>query len=165
MKEALMKKESLLVILSFLMVCITSTVLSQQKGKYGLTMTNANAIGGAYYIQDNLRLNAQVGFQSISGSGSSTDLSLGVGLWYTLAKLDNLTTFAGGGIGIGSTSGGGVSSSSLSLMGQYGLQYWISPSIGVNGYIGLGYGSSGPSGAKLSTLSTISGIGLDWILN
>lgn len=150
---------TLFAMLSFSISCFA------QKGKWGLSMTNANTIGAAYFLEDNMRLGAEVGFQSVSNGGSSTDLSVGVGLWYYLAKVENLNTFVGGGIGFGSNSGGGQTSSSLSIMGQYGAEYWVSSKIGVNGYIGVGYGSSGPSGAKTSTLSTISGIGLTWLLN
>lgn len=146
-------------ILSFSISCF-----AQQKGKWGLSISNANTIGAAYFLEDKMRLSAELGFRSNS-SGGSADLSIGVGLWYYLAKVDHMDTFVGGGIGVGSDPGGGQSTGSVSIIGQYGVEYWVSSRIGVHGYIGLGYGSSGPSGSKTSALSTISGVGLTWLLN
>jgi hypothetical protein len=106
---------TLFAILSFSISCF-----AQQKGKWGLSISNANTIGAAYFLEDKIRLSAELGFRS-NGSGGSPDLSIGVGLWYYLAKVDRMNTFLGGGIGVGSDARGGQSTGSVSLMGQYGL--------------------------------------------
>jgi len=161
-------KKFLLVVVAILIV--SSISLAQlTAGKMAITTSigPAGAIGGAYALSENMRLNAGLNFSSTSVTGgSSSDFGIGAGVWMYKPAMENVTMFYGGGVTFGSTSVAGTSSSALGVNVSAGAEYWFSPRFAWGGYVSAGFSSSGPSGATTSVFGT-QGVGtsLTWWFN
>lgn len=157
-------KKSLFAVLAVL--CISSISFGQLKqGTWGITtgLAGTPTLGIVYAIQSNLRLAGNLGFSSTSTGGvSGSTFTIGVTPWYYLGTSENVSAFVGGTIGFTSTSGGGVSSTGFNIAGNFGAEYWFSPKFSWDGFLGLGFTSSGPSGATTSTFGTSTSTGLTW---
>lgn len=150
----------------------TSMMFGQlKKGGLGITtavgLAGQSSLGVAYAFSENTRLNGELEFSSVSPTGGSSQTNFGIGatLWIYQPAMENVTVSYGGGLGYGSTSSGGVSSSSISILGEFGAEYWFSPKFAWGGQLTLGFNTSGPSGAKTSTFGTGMSTSLTWWFN
>ena len=127
----------------------------------GITGTGGS-FGGVYNLSNNLRLDVVVGFSSISptGGSSTSEFTIGAGVDYFMNVSESVTPFVGGLFQFTSQSSGGASATGIDVIAKAGLAYWFSSRFSVQGYLQLGFGSSGPSGATTSTFGTSTGTAL-----
>jgi hypothetical protein len=166
-RSLFMKRLSLLAVA---LVAISSLAFSQLKPG-GMAVTTAigpgGAIGGAYALSENMRLNAGVNFSSASNAGtSSTAFGIGAGVWMYQQAMENVTTFYGGGLTYGSSGPSGSTTSTFSVAGNFGAEYWFSPRFSWGGYVSAGFSSTSFAGTSSSNFGTMGvSTSLTWWLN
>lgn len=162
-------KKVLLVVVALLVVSVASFgQLSAGKMAFTTHIGPGGAIGGAYALSENMRIDAGLNFNSTSPPVGSSSSNFGIGANFKMYNpaMENVSMFYGAGLTFGSTSSGGVSSSSLGVMVMAGAEYWFSSRFAWGGYLSFGFASSGPSGATTSSFGT-QGVGtsLTWWFN
>jgi hypothetical protein len=174
-------KKPILILLS---VILASSILSAQlkRGSFGIQTkvdvinlaapagVTFNGLGVAYGLQDNLRIDASLGFGSLSSGGvTSSQFGIAAGASYYLGTVDNMSAFAGGKLGFTSYSpgGGATSQTGFTIGGFYGGEYWFSPKFSWAGSIGLDFTSVSVSGGNSTSIfsTTQAAIGLTWWFN
>jgi hypothetical protein len=152
-------------------IALVASVASAQlkAGAFGIQTSvigNNGAFGGVYNLSENMRIGANVGFESTSPSGgtSSSTFRIGGGVAHYFNTAENLSTFAGATISFSSSSSGGTTSTGFGLNVQYGAEYWFSQRFSISGFLQAGYSSNGPSGATTSSLTTSTGTALTFYL-
>lgn len=165
-------KKVLLVVVALLIVS-SATFAQLTQGKMAITTSigPGAAIGGAYALSDNMRLNAGLNFNSTSytpsggSSVSQTTFGIGASLWMYKPAMENVSMFYGGGVNFGSVGAAGntPSSSTFGITLTAGTEYWFNSHFAWGGNVNIGFTSSGPSGATTSVFGT-QGVGtsLTW---
>ncbi len=163
-----MKKVLLVAVAVLLVSSATFAQLTQGKMAVTTSIGPGAAIGGAYALSDNMRLNAGINFNSTSftpsggSSVSQTNFGIGASLWMYKPAMENVTMFYGGGLQFGSAGAIGTSGqpgyvASTSTFGvtlTTGAEYWFNSHFAWGGNINIGFTSSGPSGATTSVVGT-----------
>jgi len=121
---------------------------------------NTQTIGIAYAVTNDIRLDGDIGFTTVSDD--YTSFALTVGGAYYLWKVDDINTFVSGGFGIASTSYSssylGSDVSEFGLTGKMGAEYNFSPRFSINGTVGLELNL----GSGHTRFGTITGSALTW---
>jgi len=156
-------KKLLLVAVALLMAS-SASFAQLTAGKMAITTSigaPGNAIGGAYAISDNMRLNAGLNFNSTSqtvngNSATQTTFGIGASLWMYKPATESISMFYGGGVSFGSAGavGNAPSSSTLGITLTAGAEYWFNAHFAWGGNVNIGFTSSGPSGATTSVFGT-----------
>lgn len=167
-----MKKVLLVVVAVFIVSAMSFAQLSA--GKIGVSTDmpvfgapNLNSIGGAYALSENMRLDAGIAFTSVappSPAKSQTGFGLGASVKMYSPAMENVTYFYGAGFSFGTYGDPAVSSFGVNALG--GAEYWFSSRFAMGGYASFGFGSTGASGAKTTTIGTM-GVSttLTWWIN
>ena len=164
-----MKKMLYLIVALLLISSLSMAQLTQGKMAITTDIGPGGAIGGAYALSENMRLDAGINFNSFSpagGGNSTTTFGIGAGLKLYNPVMENISMFYGGGVMFGSSSTSGTSSSTFGVSVIAGAEYWFSSRFAWGGYCSLGFSSSGSSGATSSNFGT-QGVGtsLTWWFN
>lgn len=179
----MLSKTRLIFLFLFFLLIVASALSQPKKNMYGISaaisegfLTSHNIymngpslnIGVAYIFSDQLSLRGDLGFRSqkdTSGDKSS-EFTFTANLWYYLHTIDNLSTFIGGSLGLGSASDyNGSGTSILSLGGFLGGEYWISSKFSCFGHIGIIYASYVVTDKSAWDLYSSAAVGLTWYLN
>jgi len=121
-----------------------SAANSLQKGTIGFNINAVNSsedfvITGKYFVLKDLAVLAGFGFGAKGGDAKGTDLGIGAGIRKYL-KIDDFAPFAGGSVFYAKTRDG--AQKDMSIMGEFGAEYFLHKQFSVEGSIGLGYTSS-----------------------
>jgi hypothetical protein len=157
------------------------TVFSQpKKGLYGISTsiskgfvtshsisTNANSLnlGMAYMPSDRISLRGEMGFLSQKDTANATysEFTFTGNLWYYLQTSEEISTFLGGALGLGSaTEASGKGISLMSFQGFFGAEYWFSKRFSWFGHMGLVYSSYTIAEKKASDIFTSASTGVTW---
>jgi hypothetical protein len=150
----------------FVLLLATTVMFGQLKtGSMGISTnfsSGANSIGVAYALQENMRINAALGFYTVSKSGGS-GFNIGGGVQYYMGTVENVSMFVGGDLKFQSTTPAGANASSYTGIGLdafAGAEYWFSPRFSWSGQVGFGFMSAGSP--SVTTLETGASTGLTW---
>jgi hypothetical protein len=121
-----------------------SAANSLQQGTIGFNINAVNSsdsfiITGKYFVLKDLAVLAGFGFGAKGGDAKGTDFGIGAGLRKYL-KIDDFAPFAGGSIFYSTTRDG--DQKDISIMGEFGAEYFLHKQFSVEGSIGFGYTSS-----------------------
>ncbi|MCK9418246.1 MAG: hypothetical protein M0R70_02575 [Nitrospirae bacterium] len=121
-----------------------SAANSLQKGTIGFNINAVNSsdsfvITGKYFILRDLAVLAGFGFGAKGGDAKGTDIGIGGGVRKYL-KIDDFAPFAGGSIFYSKTRDG--DQKDMSIMGEFGAEYFLHKQFSVEGSVGFGYTSS-----------------------
>lgn len=136
-----------------------------KKGSLGLTTSILESpnLGMAYATSAKTRLAVSLGFSSSKDSvGRTSSFHVGTSLWRYISLSEGLATFTGGSIGVDTKSTPNVTSSSLSIAGLFGTEYWFSPRFSVHGLLQLQFVTGKDAGASISAISTSAQTGVTW---
>jgi hypothetical protein len=92
-----------------------------------------------YFVLRNLAVLAGFGFGAKGGDAKGTDLGIGVGIRKYL-KLDDFAPFAGAGLFYSTTKDG--DQKDMSILGEFGAEYFLHRQFSVEGSVAFGYTSS-----------------------
>ena len=121
-----------------------SAANSLQKGTMGFNINAVNSsdsfvITGKYFVLKDLAVLAGFGFGAKGGDAKGTDLGIGAGVRKYL-KIDDFAPFAGGSILYSKTRDG--DQKDMSIMAEFGAEYFLHKQFSVEGSVGFGYTSS-----------------------
>ena len=119
-------------------------------------------IAGKYSISKDMAILGGLGFQSAGPNGrKETTLALLAGVRKYL-KTDDFAPFVGG-VFQYSTTSGTPSSSTTSLLAEFGAEYFLAKQFSIEGKARFGFGSEDNAGAKTSTFGTsTAGVGVNY---
>ncbi len=163
-------KRLLLVLLALVLVgSVASAQMMAKSGMWGIqtslgfatsTTLAAPTIGAKFLVSDDIAIRFEAGITSASvtgGAGSTTGYAVGGAFEYHLTGgKGNVSPYVGLGVGFGGSSlpGGGTAPTSLTVGGFFGGEYFFSTNFSAAGQIGVGFNSTGISGATTTTIST-----------
>jgi len=104
-----------------------------------LNSNNSFVISGKYFVLKDFAVLAGFGFGAKGGDANGTDLGISVGARKYL-KIDDFAPFAGGSIFYSNTKDG--DQKDMSIIGEFGAEYFLHRQFSVEGSIGFGYTSS-----------------------
>ena len=121
-----------------------SAANSVQKGTIGFNLNAVNSsdsfvLTGKYFVLKDMAILAGFGFGVKGGDADGTDFGIGAGLRKYL-KIDDFAPFAGGGIFYSTTRDG--DQKDVSIIAEFGAEYYLHKQFSVEGSIGFGYTSS-----------------------
>lgn len=121
-----------------------SAANSLQQGTIGFNIKAVNSsndfvLTGKYFVLKDLAVLAGFGFGAKGGDAEGTDFGIGAGLRKYL-KTDDFAPFVGGSIFYSTTQDG--DQEDLSVMAEFGAEYFLHKQFSVEGSIGFGYTSS-----------------------
>jgi hypothetical protein len=143
-----MKKVVIVVVVMVMVMGIgigsASAANSLQQGTIGFNINAVNSdndfvITGKYFILKDLAVLAGLGFGIKGGDAEGTDFGIGAGIRKYL-KTEDFAPFVGGSIFYSTTRDG--DQEDLSLMVDFGAEYFLHKQFSVEGSIGVGYTSS-----------------------
>ena len=163
-------KKVLLVLLAVVLIGSVASAQSMAKnGQWGIQtslglasspVAGVSTIGAKFLVSDDVAIRVELGLTSVSlsgGGGSTTGYGIGAGFEYHLTGgKGNVSPYVGLGVGYGggSTPGGGTTPTTLAVQGFFGGEYFFSSNFSWAGQIGLGFGSTGVSGATTTAIAT-----------
>ncbi len=174
-----MKRLVLVLSLVVLVSTFTFAQAAAKPGQFGiqsaLTFTSvggSGAVGGKYWINNNVAVRAAVGFLNIAGTGlTTTRYDLGAGFEYHFGGKGGVSPYAGAEVSYSgeSVSTGGKTDSDFALQGVFGGEYFFSSNFSWAGELGLGFDSS-YAALTGNTTTTIGTFGfasflLTWYIN
>jgi hypothetical protein len=121
-----------------------SAANSLQQGTIGFNINAVNSsndfvITGKYFVLKDLAVLAGFGFGIKGGDAEGTDFGIGAGIRKYL-KTDDFAPFVGGSIFYTTTQDG--DREDLSILAEFGAEYFLHKQFSVEGSIGIGYTSS-----------------------
>jgi hypothetical protein len=121
-------------------------------------------ISGRYFLQDDLAVLADLGIGIKGGDAEGIDLGIGGGVRKYLTTED-FAPFVGGSLFYRTTQDG--DQTELSLLGNFGAEFFLHKQVSIEGSVGFGYFSEkttvGPVSFKETTIGTRSfGVGLNF---
>ena len=161
-------KRVALVLFAIVLIGSIATAQMAKSGAWGVTgnfqvatspQVPTQDAGFKFMVSDNLAIHIGVGLTSYtpSGGSASTGYDFNAGIQYYMeSKGGNVAPFIGASIGYGGASlaGGATASTMLAVTGWFGGEYFFSPNFSWGGAAGLGFVSSGPSGATSTGIGT-----------
>jgi len=117
-----------------------SAANSLKTGTLGMSIgvTDDYVIAGKYFTANDLAIIAGLGIRAMGGDAEGTDIGIRVGARKYL-RTDDFAPFVGGQLDYSSTNDGNTTS--LTLMGVAGAEYFFAKQFSVEGSVGFGYGS------------------------
>ena len=122
-------------------------------------------LGFIYLPSDKLHLEGDIGLrvQKDTSGSTSSEFVFGSNIWYVIQNYEELSTFAGGGIHIGSSNRPKAAGSSLLALNVfYGTEYWFDKHFACNGRLGIVYARYSISSKPATDFYTSAQIGLTW---
>lgn len=142
-------KKFLIVVVALAMVmgigiASASAANSLKEGTIGFNVDALNSndifvITGKYFILKDVAVLAGFGFGAKGGDAKGTDLGISVGARKYL-KIDDFAPFAGGSFFYSNTKDG--DQKDMSIMAEFGAEYFLHRQFSVEGSVGFGYTSS-----------------------
>ena len=145
-----------------------------KQGQWGVNTTLGTGSTGAgfkFMVSENMAVRAGLAFASISpagGGGSTSNYGIDAGLEFHQAAIGGVSPYFGVQVMYNGQSlpAPAVNSTSIGVQGVYGGEYFFSSNFSWAGEAGIGFTSSGPSGATSTTIGTASAsFILTWYLN
>jgi hypothetical protein len=131
-----------------------------KQGQFGMSVdvNNDFILSGRYFLMNDLAVIGQFGFGINGDDGDGTDIGIGAGIRKYITK-DDLAPFVGGTIFYRNTEEGlnQVDQKDLSILAEFGAEYFLHKQFSVEGSVGLGYLSRETKFAGTTTTVTTFG--------
>ena len=143
-----MKRFLIVVVALAMVMCIgiasASAANSLKEGTIGFNVDALNSndsfvISGKYFVLKDVAVLAGFGFGVKGGDANGTDLGIGIGARKYL-KIDDFAPFVGGSFFYSNTKDG--DQKNMSIMAEFGAEYFLHKQFSVEGSVGFGYTSS-----------------------